>query len=353
MKISIIGAGNGGQAMAGHFSLLGHQICLYDRDKSVINQIKEKGGIKLEDKVEGFTPIKKLTTSIEDTCAFADLIMVVTTANAHKDVAIKIKEHLTPNHTVILNPGRTLGALEFKTVLGEKSNKIKIAETQSLLYACRSDIKGQVRIIGIKKNVMVGSIPSNTSKEICHTLNSIYNCFIPCESILQTSLENIGAILHPVVVMFNIAAIERGNQFAFYNDLTPKIAEFIINIDKERLALGKALNIELHSIDEWVNYAYNKISGSTFLEKIRNNPAYYKIMAPTELNSRYITEDVPTGLLPYLELGKLLNVEMPLTRSVYDILSSVSGLDYTLEGRNLNNLGFKELSIQELLNLIT
>lgn len=352
MKISVIGAGNGGQAMAGHFSLMGHSICLYDRDIDTITQIRENGGVKLEGQIEGFSKIDKLTNSIEDVCEYADLIMVVTTADAHKHIALAISQYLKSNHTIVLNPGRTFGSLEFKHYLKDTPSNVTIAETQSLLYACRSDKKGTVRIIGIKDNVLVGSIPSFQSKSICNTLNSVYNCFIPSDTILETSLENIGAILHPVVVMFNIAAIERGHNFAFYNDMTPAIANFIINVDKERVLLGKALNIKLHTVEEWVNYAYNKVTGTTFLEKVKNNPAYYKIMAPTKLNTRYISEDVPTGLLPYIALGKLLNVNMPLMNSVYNILCSISNEDYSKSGRSLKNLGFSEFTIQELYNLI-
>lgn len=39
MKIAIIGAGNGGQTMAGHLSLEGHETWLYDIDRKKIKII--------------------------------------------------------------------------------------------------------------------------------------------------------------------------------------------------------------------------------------------------------------------------------------------------------------------------
>lgn len=41
MEISIIGAGNGGQAMAAHFTMLGHKVRLYNRSLDKIIPIIE------------------------------------------------------------------------------------------------------------------------------------------------------------------------------------------------------------------------------------------------------------------------------------------------------------------------
>ena len=47
MKISVIGSGNGGQAIAGHMAAIGHDVRLYGRDVSIISQINAKGKITL------------------------------------------------------------------------------------------------------------------------------------------------------------------------------------------------------------------------------------------------------------------------------------------------------------------
>ena len=44
MKIAIIGAGNGGQAIAGYLATKGCDISLYDRNEQKINDLKKKGG---------------------------------------------------------------------------------------------------------------------------------------------------------------------------------------------------------------------------------------------------------------------------------------------------------------------
>lgn len=58
-------------------------------------------------------------------------------------------------------------------------------------------------------------MPSVHTEYVCTVLNSVFNCFIPSENVLKTSLENIGAIFHPSIVLFNAAAIEREYHFYF------------------------------------------------------------------------------------------------------------------------------------------
>lgn len=48
MKIAVIGAGNGGHAIAGFLAAQDHHVALYDRDSTVVNSLEHKGGIVLE-----------------------------------------------------------------------------------------------------------------------------------------------------------------------------------------------------------------------------------------------------------------------------------------------------------------
>ena len=42
---AIIGGGNGGQAIAGHLSILGERVRLFDVVQATVDAINEKGGI--------------------------------------------------------------------------------------------------------------------------------------------------------------------------------------------------------------------------------------------------------------------------------------------------------------------
>jgi len=352
MNITIIGAGNGGQAMAGHFALLGHKITLYNRDLSKIVSVLDNKGINLEGEIEGFGEIEVVTNDLELAIKDAELIMITTIANAHKELAIKMGHILKPDQLVVLNPGRTLGAFEFYTTIFEKYNKkIFVAEAQSLIYACRAQGDGIVTIIGVKDRVLFSAYPTINTEKLCSKLNLVYSCFIPVQSIFQTSLENIGAMLHPAVIMFNAATIERGQSFYFYNDMTPKIAAFLEALDKERLMIGEHLGVKLKSLSEWISYAYSKSEGDSLCEQIKKNKAYFRIKSPNQLESRLLLEDIPTGILPMMEIAKLIGVKTPLMESVCTISSQLLNKDFNIDGRTLNNLGLANYSKEEFINL--
>lgn len=353
MKIAVIGAGNGGQAMAAHFSLLGHEVSLYSRDITKLSKAILQKGIELTGEISGFGIIHLITNNIELAISDAELIMITTVASAHRSVAEKIAPFVKSGQIIVLNPGRTLGALDFTQSLYENTNvKVYIGEAQSLIYACRIEADAFVRVIGVKDRVMFSAYPSSDTDYILQKINGVFNCFIKASSILQTGLENIGAILHPAVVLFNAAAIERGNTFYFYNDMTPAIASFLEKLDNERLLVGKSFGITLHSVSDWVSYAYSDIEGNSLCDKMQHNKAYYKIQAPTKLNSRLLTEDVPTGILPIIELGKMNNVKCPLMTSVLSLTEGLLEVDFVKNGRTLKNLKIDELSKDDFLKTL-
>ena len=158
---------------------------------------------------------------------------------------------------------------------------------------------------------------------VLEKLKTLSDSFVKAANIFETGLDNIGCIFHPAIVMFNAAAIERGESFYFYNDMTPSIASFIEAIDRERLAIGKRLNIDLLSVFDWISFSYKGVSGDSLYERMMNNPAYYKIMSPTSLQSRLLTEDIPTGILPLIEIGNVLGVAIPLLSSVFEIVTEL------------------------------
>jgi opine dehydrogenase len=172
-------------------------------------------------------------------------------------------------------------------------------------------------------------------------------------NVLNTSLENIGAMFHPCVLLFNAATIERNDVFWFYRDMTEQVAEFIEKFDAERLAVGKAYGIDLLSVKEWIKFAYKDTVGETLCERMRNNPAYHDIKSPSTIFTRQLTEDIPTGVLPVMELGKAAGVETPLLESMVHICEALLNMDLHTNGRSLKNLGLEGMNKEEIIEFVT
>lgn len=354
MRFSVIGTGNGGQAIAAWIAMLGHEVSLYGRNEKAIEVLTSHKIIKLTGAFTGEGHLAEITTDIHKSVSGKDVIMVVTTANAHGSIARQIASDLKDGQIIILNPGRTGGALEFKRALNEAgcTARVYVAEAQTLVYACRLVETGIVNVIGVKDKVLLSALPATDTEAVLSKINSVYPCFYPAKNVLQTSLENIGAMFHPCVLLFNAATIERHDVFWFYRDMTPEIASFIEEFDKERLAVGKAYGIDLLSVNEWISYAYPATQGATLCEKMRNNPAYHDIKSPSTIFTRQLTEDIPTGVLPIMELGEAAGVEVPLLRSMIDICSRLLRIDFRKDGRTLEHLGLTGKSKDEILSYL-
>lgn len=354
MKIAVIGAGNGGQAYAAYLASKGHEVSLCDRNVKVVEALKRLSEIHLEGKLHCSGKPALVTDDMAQAIKGVELVMVTTTANAHKDLARQMAPYIADNQVVVLNPGRTGGALEFKQVLRENGVKkrVYLAEAQTLVFACRIVETGVVNIIGVKDRVLLSAYPSSDTQYVLGKLACVFDCFKEAANVLETSFENYGAIFHPSVVLFNEAAIERGNEFYFYRDMTPGLANLIESIDNERLAVANAYGIHPVSASDWVAYAYDNIEGTTLCERMRNNPAYYEILAPTKIDCRQITEDIPTGLVPISEFGKAANVPTPLMDAIITLCSELLQRDFRKEGRNLKNLGFEGFTPEEIIRKI-
>lgn len=355
MKIAVIGAGNGGQSIAGYFALQGYETSLYDIDVQKMNILKQKGGIELTGRIEGFGKIDCITTDIAEAVKGAEIVMVTTVANAHRAVAKSMAPYVEEDQMIILNPGRTCGALVFDQILQTEgcTKRYYLGEAQTLVYACRVIENGKVNIIGVKDEVFLAGLPASDTEYILSKINPMYPCFVKADNVLRTSLENIGAMFHPCVCLFNAATIERHDEFWFYRDMTEQVARFIEKFDQERLAVGKAYGVDLISVTEWIKFAYKDTEGDTLCERMKNNPAYHDIKAPGTIFTRQLTEDIPTGVLPIMELGKAAGVEVPLLTSMVNTIEALLDIDLHTNGRSLKNLGLEGKSKDEILNFIT
>ena len=67
-KFVIIGAGNGGQSLAGDMTIRGTEVeAIYDKNPEAILPIAKNGGIKMSGPVvQGFGKVKYATTNLEE-----------------------------------------------------------------------------------------------------------------------------------------------------------------------------------------------------------------------------------------------------------------------------------------------
>ncbi len=352
MKFAVIGAGNGGQAMAAHLSMMGFDVALYNRSPEKIESIRKNGCIILEGEVEGRgEPF--LTSDMREAIEGADVIMVTVPASGHRDIAYAMAPYLEDGQVVALNPGRTGGALEFGNIfrqLGVTADVV-IGEAETLIYACREVRPCVVRINSVKNVVYFATIPSYSVWPALEKINMAYPQFVPAKNVLETSLNNIGAVFHPTPTLLNAGRIETdADGFEYYLEgISPSVAAVLEKIDMERLRVARAFGITVPSAINWMYETYG-VKGGNLYEAIQNAKGYKGIKAPTTLNTRYIFEDVPNSLVPIASLGEEADAETPTIKAVIQLASSMHGVDYWENGRNVRRLGLDGLTRDEILS---
>ena len=153
LKFAIIGAGAGGQSMAAILTSKGYIAKLYDIDKEKIHRLQELKTIKVTGVIACEAAPAVITDRIDEVMDDVDVIMVVSTTDAHRSIAYACKPYLKDGQIVMLNPGHCGGALEIANILrGEDGcgKDLIIAEAGDLMYGCRSYEVGNILHTGLK-----------------------------------------------------------------------------------------------------------------------------------------------------------------------------------------------------------
>lgn len=334
-KIFVCGAGHQGLAMAAHLALNGVRVTLWNRTEEHIKKIIQTKRIYCEGVVNGCAQIDKVSTNIKD--VFSEVVMVTTPSSAHKDVARALAPFVTANTLIVLNPGRTFGAIEFAEVLKECGikNLPCIAETQTIVYTCRRSGEDRASIYALKKQVKIATIKGFDINEVVDKLpHCLRNYFYPSNSLGWTSFANIGMILHCAPVLMNIGWIESDMaEFKYYYDgISPSISKFLEKMDSERMAIADACGYHVESVSEWMKNEYGT-KGLSLYDCIRNNTSYREIDAPSSIKTRYIFEDVPNGLVPIEYLGNSLGLDTRCTSTIIDLACEVTDINFREVGR--------------------
>lgn len=353
-RYTVIGAGHGGKAMAAHLALMGFPVTLYNRTPQNVAAIKTRGGIELKSYdggPRGFAELALVTSDMGKALEQAETVMVVVPSSAHADIARKAAPHLRDGQIVLLNPGRTGGAMEFAKVLSKHGCQadITLAEAETFIYASRSEGPTESRIFRIKDAVPLAALPATRTEMVLEALKSAYPQFIDGVNVLHTGLNNMGAVFHPALTLLNAGRIESTTgEFQFYIEgVTPAVGRVLDVLDRERVTVAAALGIRARTGLEWLRMAYDT-TGDNLVEAIHNQPGYRGIMAPRTLRHRYLFEDVPMSLVPMAALGKRYGVSVRGMDSIVRLACFIHRTDYWRRGRTLDKWGIEQWSVGEL-----
>lgn len=356
-KITIIGAGNGGCTYAAYLGKRGHEVALYEVPELGDNlaDIERLGGLEMRGCDTGFGPVSKCTTDIGEACAWSEYILVVTPAFAHRIIARLAAPYLTSGQTVVLNPGSVFGAVEFLNILRECGNTadVTVGETSSNVFACRRYRPNDVNILGIKDNMHLACIPADRTEKTVRDLQAFFPQYIAVPNIFYTSFLDINAYVHPINAILNAGRIEltKGAFDFYWGGISPGVCANMEAIDKERLALAEALGYPMETLNELIHGYYGHPEWPSLFDFFSHSKVHGgtpEAKAPATMRHRYVTEDVPFGLVPIAELADVAGVPTPHIDAVITLASTFNGENYRETGRSLKYLGFGGKTLDQI-----
>lgn len=348
ISVAVLGASHGGLALAGYLSQQGHAVTLWNRSVGRVAAVAEKRGIYLASPHSGaeYVPIARATSDIASALSDVSVVLVAVPACAHADIARQCAAHLRHGQAVLLLPGRTGGALEFRRALDEAGCRARIllGEANTFPFAARCVAPASALIYGEKTEVLAAALPANRTPRLLAACRPLLPMLRPARSTLHTGLANLGAMLHPVITILNAERIRKGESFDFYREgVTSIVAAALSAADAERLRVARAYSVPASSLRDWIARAYD-YHAETIHAAVTGNPAYAGIKAPATIEHRYLLEDVPTGLIPLLELGKAAGLNLPVLSALVDQSRMLLGKQRWQRQRTLEALGLDGLS---------
>lgn len=370
----------------------------------VINAIKKLKGINLERPLNSnnensrFIPMKpgdSVTSDISDLVLNSDIIIIALPSIYHES-AIKalcdagIWKLQTP---IVLSPSRSFASPYLWSIIGKN---YPIVCFSTCPYSCKSP-DDVTSLIKRRKRTWIASLEGNFTKIQVELIKRLFPQAALTNIPALTSLNNIGAVFHCATYILNKDEIDlrqRENRiFSFYMDgiaNRPEVGRILEDIDQTRLQIAAKLGMSVFGLKEnpredvwrkltnglraleaenendidilrkirslfmeylnnsvisaqhWldITYGVQRIEGESLSEAIGRTPTYQKNSVP---QLRYLTEDIPTGLVVFEALAKIFDIQCKSITMIIDSYNNLYNLDIREIGRNLRDFSEKEI----------
>jgi opine dehydrogenase len=353
----VVGGGAGGAAAVVELVAAGQEVRFWSRSPQTLAPFQDQGGVAYEGALgAGLARPQLITCDLAAAIDAADVVLVCIPTLAHADVAGALAK-VGAKVPVVLNPGHTGGALEFRhTFLVLGAEPPPIAEFSTLTYVARKYTPGRVTITGTAKIVRLAAMPQGQAA--AKAGQALFRGAQIAPDVLACDLTNVNMVLHVPGAVLGAAWVEatRGD-FTFYvQRMTPGVARVMRALDDERRAVGRAFRHDLPSIVAEMQ-AIGTVDASIrdiddLAGAIASGEANRRIEAPGSLAHRYYREDFGHGLLPFIALAAIAGVEVPVAASLLRIGATLLGVDLATHGRTAERMGIAGLNRDGLLELV-
>lgn len=390
-----------GRAFLADYLAKGYHVIGYTRPtlhgKEVLDTIHSLGGLYLErpdnsnHEASKFVELKDscVTEDLEYMVNNSDIVIVALPSTFHEDALKQMSDCgiWRKRIPIVLSPSRSVASPYMWRIVGDRYPLINFSTCP---YSCKAP-KPEVSLIKRRKRTYIASIEGDVNKRQVDMVRELFPQAALTTIPALTSLNNIGGVFHCATYMLNIDEIERrkevGEVFSFYMDgiaARPEVGVVLEQIDQVRLQIAKAIGVRTFGLKEnprediwrkltnglraleeeneedidilrrirkeftefldncvisaqhWLDITYGVVrkEGESLSEAIGRTPTYQKNSVP---QLRYVTEDIPTGLVAFEALAKMFDIDCTICTRIIDMYNQRFGADARRDGRNLRD----------------
>jgi len=368
--VAVLGGGNGGHAVAAELSLAGCKVNFFELPQFAANfeRVLRTKEVRTEGiSGENVAKLNMATTKIQQAIKDAEILFVITPAFGHGAMAEVCAPFVQDGQIILLMPGSG-GSLEFAKIFRQKKVKkeITLAESPTLPYGARLKGPGHVSLFINALILPTGVFPSKRTSEVIPKLKRFYPVTTPAKDVLEAAINNPNPIVHPVATLLSATRIEhsKGEFYLYAEGMTPAVARAFESLNEERLTLCKTLGYKLYHWDnlDFKNYNLGESEEecryrilNTSMDSCFGKDGIYagmRMKGPEHLKDRYLTEDVPYGMVLLSTLGDLLGIPTPTHDAVIQLASVINRTNYWKTGRGVKELGLAKMGKVALMRFL-
>lgn len=348
MKITVVGAGNAGTTVAAQLSHFGHTVTVLRTSNKLHNEhydaFKRTGTVRILDEYIGeySAKISCVTESYETAIPEAELIIIYVQTPYHEAVIQKMAPYMRDGQAVLFEPGYLSTAYLLKYC----DKEIISIEAESSPIDCRIVEPCVSKVLF--KNVMnpMGVYPASKKEEAAKILDQLGFPYRFTENVIEAALHNPNLIVHTVGALFSIPRIEytKGKYWMYKEVFTPHVWNVCEMLDAEKMAVMCAAGVKKRQSYVEACQERNFINDSrTPLDSFFDYAMNSSPEGPSVPDSRYVTEDVPQGLVLLESLGLLYGIPTPTCSALIGIANAALKTDFRACGRTIEKLGKETL----------
>ncbi|KJC57294.1 NAD/NADP octopine/nopaline dehydrogenase [Bradyrhizobium sp. LTSPM299] len=348
MRVSILGAGSAACAAAAYLSTAGHDPMLWSPSGRSTAAFAAGDPLRATMAIEtSFHP--RIAGGAAEAIADADVLMLAMPGYAHKMALDAAAQHLRDGQPIIISSHASFGALYLSQQLAARGVRAPIITWNTTLTTGRKTSPTEVAVNSVRSKVDLATVPQSGSAEGLALCTALFgDRFVERDGLLAIALSNLNPQNHLGIALFNLTRMERGERWGQAENVTPAVGRVMEALDAERLAIAEAFGVSVRTIREHYAYSYQLPVASIAEMNAELHNRGRGGFGPATLDSRYVLEDAPFGLLPTVLLGQLVGRPATLHEAGVTMLSAAYGRDFTQDNDLLPALGLMQMTREEL-----